>query len=237
MSDASGCSSVVSIAVAQPGQLDVETFPQHSSCSTASDGQIAWVVEGGTSPYSLQVLNGTAIHSSNQLRANGLSNPFALQSTVDTVEVDSLPSGSYTWVVTDANGCNLSGLTVLTQPANPCQVTVSVRLFIEGFYDGSETMRSLPGLPGAFTDTLMLQVRSSTPPYSLMLEESGLVDTTGWAIFSFSATLWQQSVYFVLRHRNALETWSKSPVFIPSGVKNYIWSENINPPPSYFRKK
>ncbi|MFM1746080.1 MAG: hypothetical protein RLZZ630_2017 [Bacteroidota bacterium] len=235
--DAIGCSSEVSVFVTEPTPLDVQTALEFSSCSTASDGVISWVMTGGTAPYTLQVFNGASVQSSSMSRAIGHANTSAILTATDTIEVDSLSPGSYSWVVTDANGCDFNGVSVLSHPVNPCQVIVSVRLFVEGFYNGSGSMRSVPGLPASFTDTLLLQVRSSAYPYSLMYEASGLVDTAGWASFTFPSSLWQQSVYLVLRHRNALETWSKDPVFIPSGVKNYIWTENIYPSSPYFRKK
>jgi hypothetical protein len=237
VTDAIGCSSVASVVLSQPDTLDVQTVLENTSCSTAVDGVISWVLDGGTAPYTLQVFAGTSVQNRALSRFIVPGNELATFSTTDTIVVDSLSSGSYSWVVTDANGCDLSGISVLTSPPNPCQVVISVRMFVEGYYMGMESMRSVPGLPASVTDSLLLQVRSASAPYSLLFEEPGVVDTAGWASFTFPSVLWQQSVYLVLRHRSALETWSRSPVFIPSGIRNYVWTENVLPPYFHYRAK
>ncbi|MFM9008761.1 MAG: choice-of-anchor B family protein, partial [Bacteroidota bacterium] len=131
----------------------------------------------------------------------------------------SIPAGTYTLTVSDGLGCTATQQHTLIQPANPCSVLVSVRVFIEGRYSGNQSMNSLSG--GMVTDTLILQLRQPASPYGVLLSAQATVDTSGWAHFIFPPSIWQQSAYAVIRHRNSLETWSKTPLSFPAGTKQF----------------
>ncbi|MBI5539621.1 MAG: gliding motility-associated C-terminal domain-containing protein [Bacteroidia bacterium] len=87
VTDANGCvaSSVSSIIISNPGLLTASAISSsHVSCNNASDGSITITASGGTGAYSYS-LNGGVFQASNIF--SGLS------------------AGSYSYVVTDANGC------------------------------------------------------------------------------------------------------------------------------------
>jgi len=169
---------------------------QQPSCSGQTNGSI-----------DIQLLNSPA----------GLSYSWSTGAT--TQDLTSLPAGTYTFTVSDGLGCTATQQHVLIQPANPCSVVVSVRIFIEGRYSGNLTMNSLSG--GLVADTLTLQLRQPASPYGVVLSAQAVLDTNGWAHFTFPPSLWQQSAYAVIRHRNSLETWSKLPLSFPTGTKQF----------------
>lgn len=98
VTDSVGCEANMSIVIQSGGsnlavQIDSTSPPQ---CGvTDSSGVISYRITGGTPPYTI-TLNG------------------ALQGSSPTVLLDSLPAGSYSIAVTDANGCYQQLDTVLT---------------------------------------------------------------------------------------------------------------------------
>jgi hypothetical protein len=85
ITDASGCTTTVSAAVAQPATvLEASTTIQNASSCTAIDGQVIISASGGAAPYSF-VWN------------TGSTDQF----------ISSVAVGVYTVTITDANGCTI----------------------------------------------------------------------------------------------------------------------------------
>ncbi|MCF8459885.1 MAG: HYR domain-containing protein [Flavobacteriales bacterium] len=98
VSDASGCSYTDSITLTEPAPFDVDSLVSdyngvNISCGGAADGSIGLTISGGAAPYSVSWSNGDT-----------------------TEDIDSLMAGIYTYTVTDANGCEISGSITLTEP-------------------------------------------------------------------------------------------------------------------------
>ncbi len=87
----------------------------------------------------------------------------------------------------------------LNPPTSP---TLNVTALIEGFYNGTSMV----------SDTVKVQLRNSSAPYSVLEEKNLIVDTLGNTNSVFSSVDYFKSFYIALKHRNALETWSKSPM-------------------------
>lgn len=89
--DTSGCMYSEDITINQPEQLVGNTTAEGASGSDIADGVITFMIEGGTSPYSIQLfdLQGNLIEAS----ANGAFN--------------NLLPGIYNAIVNDDNGCEL----------------------------------------------------------------------------------------------------------------------------------
>ncbi len=83
VSDANGCSTNASANVSQPANISASASSTDASCNGANDGSVSLSVSGGTTPYSYSWSNGAS--------SQNLSN---------------VGGGSYSVVVTDANGCN-----------------------------------------------------------------------------------------------------------------------------------
>lgn len=95
VSDAAGCSSGVSLIsmVGSSFMLPLIT-KTNVTCNGASDGTANVSVSGGRAPYTYLWSNGAT-----------------------TSSISSLPPGTYSLVVTDADGCTASGSVSVTQPA------------------------------------------------------------------------------------------------------------------------
>ena len=99
VTDGNSCTSTLSVVISQPASsLDITSTAAvltNPGCNGAATGSINITVTGGTSPYSYAWSNGT-----------------------NAADPSELVAGSYTVVVTDANGCTISGGPyVLTNPS------------------------------------------------------------------------------------------------------------------------
>jgi gliding motility-associated-like protein len=95
VTDANGCTAQSSITITQPAPLSLSTAAFPVTCHNACNGQTVVIPAGGSPGYSYQWSPGGGTSAS----ASGLC------------------AGTYSIVVTDANGCNANATLVVTQPA------------------------------------------------------------------------------------------------------------------------
>ncbi len=94
--DANGCQTDTTISVTAPGPLQISTISQnHALCHGDSTGSITVTVSGGTPVYAYSLNGGTA----------STNNTFS-----------TLPAGTYTINVEDAQGCQIDSTVVVTEP-------------------------------------------------------------------------------------------------------------------------
>jgi hypothetical protein len=105
--DANGCIGSNTLTITQPAAIGINAVPTMISCAGLNNGQIFVSASGGSAPLTYSI-NGTTFVSSNTF--NGLS------------------AGTYTVTVKDANGCQQTFNTTITEPAPlslTCVPTVS----------------------------------------------------------------------------------------------------------------
>jgi len=97
-----------------------------------------------------------------------------------------------------------------------CDGVLEIKVFSEGYYEGLNKMRAVldPLTYPNLCDTLVVELHSDTYPYSAQYSVSGIIDVYGHGTYSVPFAAINQSFYLVLRHRNALETWSLQPVVV-----------------------
>jgi hypothetical protein len=111
-----------------------------------------------------------------------------------------------------------------------CYTTLQVKLFIEGYYLGSNTMRSVIDPAGSplLCDTIILKLALPNPPYSFVYSDTAIINTNGMASFLLHPNVVNgNSFYLVLVHRNALETWSSSPFLFNQSNMAYDFSTSV----------
>ena len=94
VTDSRGCIKSDSAVVATPSQLYTAGVIKNVSCFGKNDGSVNVTVYGGTLPYSYNWSGGQS-----------------------TVGINLLSGGSYTLTVTDASGCQVASLYVVTEPS------------------------------------------------------------------------------------------------------------------------
>jgi gliding motility-associated-like protein len=94
VTDANGCNDTAVATITEPSAIVLTLFSTNISCNSANDGA-AWAnVNGGTSPYSFNWL------------------PMS----VSNDSVINLAAGTYSFIITDANGCSRVDSVSITEP-------------------------------------------------------------------------------------------------------------------------
>jgi len=168
-------------------------------------------------------------------------------------DISDLHAGSYSVVVTDANGCSsVSNFIVGQVPVvaeicfngldddcngnidDGCSITLNLNLFLQGYYSGGGMMNNfgsggclfMSGVSADPTDadTVVIGVMDELFPYGLIDEQKGVLKTNGQLSVTLNSIITpSQSYYLKINHRNSIETWSKLPLLF-SPVTNYSFS-------------
>lgn len=94
--DANGCIGSASFTISQPAAIGVNAVPTMITCAGLTNGQIFVSASGGSAPLTYSI-NGTTFVTSNTFSG--------------------LTAGNYTVTVKDANGCQQTFSTTITEPA------------------------------------------------------------------------------------------------------------------------
>lgn len=101
VSDANDCTSTETFTIEEPPVLNIAATLEDVSCNGENDGSISITVGGGTPPYT-----------------------FAWSDGSTDEDLVGVPAGTYTVVITDANGCMISASgTISEPPALICAIT------------------------------------------------------------------------------------------------------------------
>lgn len=193
--DAAGCSDSDSLFV------DVNITPQIASIIPDS------VMEGDE-----VTLTGTGFSDVTDMSLNG-STPTPVVVNDSTLTF-SVPVGSLDGPVTlnTSFGCVgvSAGNLVVLHLSN-----LNLKCFAEGFYTTAGQMTNVlqdplhPAAVDTFTVALYDSANVSGPPVHVV---SSVLDTSGNGVFEFPATVLGNRYFIVVRHRNSIETWSKTTV-------------------------
>lgn len=129
VTDANGCQDVSVIVIAQPTDLVTNLTSTNNNCSTGCSGSGTTNPSGGVPPYSWQWLN----------------------SGQTTQNVSNLCPGSYSVIVTDANGCK-DTVAFSVNPGPALNLTVSsTNVSCNAQCNGTATASPSGGNPGGYT--------------------------------------------------------------------------------------
>jgi hypothetical protein len=135
---------------------------------------------------------------------------------------------TYNVVVTEiSTGCSRTSNDVVITADN-CSVGLNLTAYIEGYMDGGSMRPVLlnSGVMGATAsqaDTITVSLHNNTAPYAKAYEYKGVLGTNGTMDCTFPAAANGGNYYIVVTHRNALETWSASPMIF-TGTNSYNFS-------------
>jgi gliding motility-associated-like protein len=131
VTDANGCTFNASTTVIQPAAAlsGNATVTQNVNCFTGATGAIDLTINNGTSPYI-----------------------FSWSNAETTEDISNLSAGTYTVIVTDANGCTFNASATITQPSGSLSASAAV----------SQNVNCYSGANGAID----LTITSGTAPYT-----------------------------------------------------------------------
>ncbi len=189
VTDANACTSVQSFTLTQPAALTAGTAQTNVSCNGGANGTASVTVGGGTAGY-------TYVWSpagGNSATATGLS------------------SGSYTCMVTDANGCTITRNYTITQPAALAATTAATNVSCHGESNGTASLLASGG----------------TPSYSYSWAPAGgnAATATGLSAGSYSCTLTDANGCILVRNYTISEP---SALSVSSNVTNVSCNGGAN---------
>ena len=95
---------------------------------------------------------------------------------------------------------------------------LNLKLFIEGFYYSGKMV----------PDTVSVTLRNSTSPFAVVDSAKSLLDASGNGTFNFNNASNGVGYYIDVKHRNAVETWSRTPQHFTSSLMNYDFTTSAN---------
>lgn len=116
-------------------------------------------------------------------------------------------------------------------PSNTCDSVVNLKLFIEGYYDGSSTMKPVKNnqdFVSPTTDVADITVELyDAGTFALVATTTAVLKTDGTAVCTF-ATAPSGSFYLTVKGGNFIQTWTASPVTVGSTPLTYDFSDAAN---------
>ena len=100
----------------------------------------------------------------------------------------------------------------------PQTKTLNLTVMFEGFLNPSTTNM----------DTITVEIRNSSAPYSLVESIKTLPDINGNALPLFQTASENTPYYIVIKHRNSIETWSSTTIQFTSGFAGYDFTTAQN---------
>jgi hypothetical protein len=110
--------------------------------------------------------------------------------------------------------------------------TKNLKLFIEGYYDGSSTMKPVKNnqdftSPTTDVDNVTVELRNATAPYAVAATTTAVLKTDGSVAAKFNAFP-AGNYYIAVKHRNAVETWSSAAEAFGVSTSTYDFSTAAN---------
>jgi len=132
--------------------------------------------------------------------------------------------------VYSTNASSLGSFYFIGNVAPPTS-TLYLRLFIQGYYTGGQLMQSVllnQGVGGSMftTDSIDVEIRNVIAPYALVATVRTILQVGGTAVCNFPSL--NGSYYIVIKHRQALQTWSANPVMLGALPVSYDFSTASN---------
>jgi hypothetical protein len=192
-------------------------------CKTSTAGNIQWsptVLATGTTHFI--VLKYTLVTGATNDKAELFINPAVGGTEPISADLSS--------VITDADFTAIDKICFRQSSTTPVVIIDGIRVgqswasvtpksvpvltltsLIDGFYNGSSMV----------SDIVKAELHNSTTPYGMVDSVSQVLSTAGAGTFTFSTASNGTPYYIVLKHRNAVETWSASTVTFTSGAASY----------------
>ena len=124
--------------------------------------------------------------------------PLSAVTETSFTDTSPLTGVSYYFIVAQDIHGNYSPVAVTQRPF----VTLNLTMLIQGFYNSTTNLM--------VQDTARVYLRNSSSPYAIVDSAKAYLSNTGAGTFSFSNAVNGINYYLQLKHRNSLETWSKT---------------------------
>ncbi len=180
----------------------------------------------GTTASATTICNGTSTTLTGTGAATYTWQPGSL--TGVSVTVSPASTTTYTVTGTNASGCTNTSTRLIT--VNSCNTILNLKLFIEAYFKGTGMDAVLlnqgVSLSNTITDSIQVELRNTTAPYSLVASLKTILNTNGTAVCTFAPSV-SGTYYVVVKHRNSVQTWSSAGVAVGGAPVTYDFSNLI----------
>ncbi|HNB81907.1 MAG TPA: fibronectin type III domain-containing protein, partial [Chitinophagaceae bacterium] len=174
----------------------------------------------------LHLLNSTGT----QIQGNDDNGPLCtgLRASISAT----LNAGTY-YIVSEGYGNNTGAITTLLNTTEICPAAMSfaTKNFLQGYWNGMNGMVPVLNNQGISAgvqdcDSLNIQIHQAQSPYPIVASATSILQQDG-------TTQWQLPVlygnyYIHIRHRNAVDTWSATPIPFSHYASSYDFSTAAN---------
>lgn len=188
------------------------SFSTDGDITANNGGEDFWIVKLQQPPISITANGPTTFCKGDTINLTiNSGNSFLWNNGATTQNINVTSSGTYSAIV---NGCYATESKIMK--SNFCNFDISLRVLIEGYYQDSSTMYSVidPINHPLVCDSVTLSLAQPVSPYSILYSKRVAIDIQGNCNANFITAPDYDKYYFILQHRNSLETWSKLPVTI-----------------------
>lgn len=158
-------------------------------------------------------INGSGFTGASNVSFNGISAAYVVVSDILITAI--VPAGSTTGLISVTTPCG----TVNSLSNFNSDITLNLKVYIEGYYSSASLMRSALG--GSVCDSIEVRLASSISPYSILYTVKGVINTSGNGVFTLPGSVLGGSYFIVVKHRNSLETWSGGAIPLPSVLNSF----------------
>ena len=158
----------------------------------------------------LATLKGTHLNNITSVKFNALSSSFNI--TSDTTIKATVPTGVTAGVITAQNNCGTatSQAYTIVDSAN-----VTVKFLLQGLYVAPDSMRNAMGI---YADSVQIRLYAKSDVTTPAKIINTVVRTNGQTFCKLPASFIGRQYYICIRHRNSIETWSKTAVTLRNGL-------------------
>jgi hypothetical protein len=199
-------SNAITITVTQPvtPTITITAAPSNTIAAGTSVTFSSSITNGGLTPAYQWLKNGLPVGTNSATYTDAA----LVNGDIITCELTSNETCITSSVVTSNQ---------ITMVVNSTNVTLNLTMFIQGFYQGSNTMTPVLNNVGNSTnpldvDNVTVELHETTGTFDLAHTATGVLKVDGSLQVTFPSTVNGNSYYIVIKHRNTIETWSKNPV-------------------------
>ncbi|MBN9299356.1 MAG: gliding motility-associated C-terminal domain-containing protein [Filimonas sp.] len=123
ITDANGCDTTTTVTISEPAKIQYTLTQTNVLCSGDNTGSLSLATSGGTTPYTYEWSTGATTNA-----------------------ISSLTAGSYTFTITDKNGCDTSQSVTVTEPDDLSYTISKTNVLCYGAATGSATITVTGGV-------------------------------------------------------------------------------------------
>jgi endonuclease/exonuclease/phosphatase family metal-dependent hydrolase len=202
------------------GTWDNATYAQYHTQSPRTRSFDGGSTGGMNDRFDLILMSPAIINSGGITYVPASYTPYGNDSLHYNDSINRPPNNAVGQVIADAIHYASDHIPVFANFSFETSATQQINLtaLIEGFYNGISMIR----------DTVTVQLRTITSPYSLVDQTKIYLSNSGTGIGNFSNAVNGTPYYLVIKHRNGIETWSAASQIFSSSSLTYDFTTASN---------